>query len=163
MDACDAGDLARCLRHPIELVDRHTEVDDAHEDHEEDDDRHRELDEALASFSRSPGCHGTGTDFVTVTEQLPNVAVTPTSWDPPDVKFTVTLDLSIGPTPVKAPDHAKFQPGDVGNNVASRSIRWGLPGFALFVHVKSIVGHAGGGVEVGPEPVTVIVAFELPV
>jgi hypothetical protein len=100
---------------------------------------------------------------VTVTEQLPSVAVTPTNWDPLDVKLTVTLDLSIRPTPVKAPDHAKFQPGDVGDSVASRSIRWGLPGFDLSVHVKSIVGHDGGGVEVGPEPATVIVAFELPV
>ena len=101
-----AGDLTGRLGDAVVLVDRHPEVDDPHEDHQEDDDHHRELDEALAALVSASACHGTGTDFVTVTEQPPSVAVTATDCDPPEVKLTVTPARSLCPTKVKAPDHA---------------------------------------------------------
>ena len=159
MDARDPGDLTGRLRHAVELVDGHAEVDDAHEDHQEDDDHEGELDERLTTMVAS-AVHGAGTVFVIVTLQLPLVAVTATGCDPLARKFTVGLAPVTGPEPLNAPVQVKVQPVDEGVSVAVRSIRCGLPGFDRSLQVKSIVGHDGGGVAVGPEPVTVTVPLE---
>ena len=88
MSCSRAGDLAGCLRDPVVLVDRPSEVKDAHHQHEEDDDRQRELHERLAvlgppvplhGFTRTVVLpfHGTGTVLVEMT------SVTGYSFDDP--------------------------------------------------------------------------------
>jgi hypothetical protein len=64
MDARDPSNLARGLRDTIELVDRHSEVDDAHHEHENDEDGEREFHKGLATPSPAPdesmGAHQEG-------------------------------------------------------------------------------------------------------
>ncbi len=81
MDARDAGDLAGGLGHPVVLVDRPSEVEDAHEQEHEDGDGERELDQGLAAIPRparsirvhgltttfSVSVHGVGTPMVVIT------------------------------------------------------------------------------------------------
>ena len=64
MDARLPGDLAGRLGDAVEREDRPGQVDDPDEDGQEDDDRERELDQALAARA-APASHG-----VTVTVRV---------------------------------------------------------------------------------------------
>ncbi len=66
VDAGDARDLARGLRHAVVHVDATTEVEDAHQQHEEDRQREGELDECLATAA-STAATPTAAHGVTVT------------------------------------------------------------------------------------------------
>ena len=149
VDARHPSDLASRLRDTIELVDGHPEIDHAHQDRKEDDDRERELDKALPFLpARRP--HGTDTVCVVVIEQAALVAVSVTDCEPSGGEVVV-LQVLAGARSLR-PTRPMSTRWNCRTRCPSRSIRCGLPRLDLSVATKVTDGHTGGG----PPPVTVM-------